>query len=213
MGHGPRPTPGGESSVILREDRRLKQLEALTPEALLDLVDPGLQRRHVLFQLCEGALEDLAPAALVSKPRLDSAQGLRDRVVLLLESLEAVVDRIEVPEQFLSQLGDAEVYPVESAVHLGEPVADLGGRAVQGRGELLVLGRGHGPCLSQRPAVRKCLQVWTGRAIPEPGSLPLPPDAEDPQSVSEGPAWARRCRPPWSGTPPTEGGRQEDAKQ
>ena len=39
----------------------------------------------MLFQFCEGALEDLAPAALVSEPRLDPAQGLRDRVVLLLE--------------------------------------------------------------------------------------------------------------------------------
>jgi hypothetical protein len=39
----------------------------------------------VLLQLCEGALEDLAPAALVGEPHLDPAQGLRDRVVLLLE--------------------------------------------------------------------------------------------------------------------------------
>jgi hypothetical protein len=65
----------------------------------------------VLLQLCEGALEDLTPAALVGESRLDPAQGLRDRVVLLLESLEAVVDRIEVPEDVLSQLGDAEVLP------------------------------------------------------------------------------------------------------
>ena len=45
-------------------------------EALLDLLDPGLERRSVLLQLCEGALEDLTSTALVGEPRLDPAQGL-----------------------------------------------------------------------------------------------------------------------------------------
>jgi hypothetical protein len=49
----------------------------LASEALFDLLDPGLERSHVLLQLREGAL--------VGEPRLDPAQGLRDRVVLLLE--------------------------------------------------------------------------------------------------------------------------------
>jgi len=61
-------------------------------------------------------------------------------VVLLLESLEAVVDRIEVHEDVLSQPGDAEVYLVEPAVHLGGPAADLAELAFQGFDELLVLG-------------------------------------------------------------------------
>jgi hypothetical protein len=156
----------------------LERPSALASETLLDLFDPGLEPSHVLLQLCEGALEDLTPAALVGEARLDPAQGLRDRVVLLLESLEAVVDRIEMPEYILSQLGDAEVYLVEPAAHLGEPladlgeptvhpgepVADLGELAVQRFDELLVFGRGHSPCLSQRPAVCKCVQVWTGLA-------------------------------------------------
>ena len=106
---------------------------ALASETLLDLVDPGLERSHVLLQLREGALEDFAPAALVGEPRLDPAQGLRDRVVLLLESLESVINRIKVPEHVLSQLGEPEVPPVEPAVdlaelvvHLAEPAVDLG---------------------------------------------------------------------------------------
>jgi len=41
-------------------------------------------------------------------------------VVLLLESLEAVIDRIEVPEHLLAQLGEAEVRLVEPAVDFGE---------------------------------------------------------------------------------------------
>ena len=114
----------------------------LASEALFDLLDPGLERSHVLLQLREGALEDLAPAALVGEPRLDPAQGLRDRVVLLLESVEAVVDRIEVPEHVLSQLGDPEV-------RLVEPAVDLGELASQEFDELLVLGRGHDPYLFQ----------------------------------------------------------------
>ena len=89
-------------------------------EALLDVLDPRLERSHMLLQLCEGALEDLAPAALVGEPRLDPAQSLRDRVVLLLESLESVIDRIEVPEHLLAQLGEAEVRLVEPAVDFGE---------------------------------------------------------------------------------------------
>ncbi len=63
-------------------------------EALLDLLDPGLERRSVPLQLCEGALEDLTSTALVDEPRFDPEQGLGARVVLLLELLEAV---IEVP--------------------------------------------------------------------------------------------------------------------
>ncbi|HEV2054278.1 MAG TPA: hypothetical protein VGV06_03785 [Methylomirabilota bacterium] len=138
-------------------DQWLERPGALTSKALLDLLDPGLERSHVLLQLCEGVLEDLAPAALVGEPRLDPAQGLRDRVVLLLESLKSVIDRIEVSEHLLSQLGEPEVHPTEPAVDLGELTS-------QEFNELLVLGRGHGPCLSQVQTVCKCGQVWTDPA-------------------------------------------------
>ena len=67
----------------------LERPSALASEALLDLLDTGLEHSHVLFQLCEGALENLTPAALVGESCLDPAQGLCDRVVLLLESRTA----------------------------------------------------------------------------------------------------------------------------
>jgi Type II CAAX prenyl endopeptidase Rce1-like len=140
----------------------------LASEALLDLLDPGLERSHMLLQLCEVALEDLAPAALVGKSRLDPAQGLRARVVLLLESLESAVDLIEVPEYLLSQLGEAEVYLVEPAVDFAEPLVDLAELAVdlgeltaQEFDELLVLDGSHGPYLSQVQALFKCAQLGT----------------------------------------------------
>ena len=53
-----------------------------------------------------------------------------------------MLDRIEVPEHRLSQLDEAVVY-------LAEPAVDLGELASQEFDELLLLGRGHGPCLSQ----------------------------------------------------------------
>lgn len=108
----------------------------------------------MLLQLCQGALKDLAPAVLVGRARLDPSQSLRDRVVLLLEPLEAVVDRIEVPEHLLPKLDDLVVHCVEPAIHciepvthLGEPAIDLGELATdlselvsQKFDELLVLG-------------------------------------------------------------------------
>ncbi len=153
----------------------LELLGALATQALLDLFDPGLERNHVLLQLCEGALEDLAPAALVGEPCLDPAESLGDRLVLLLEPLESVIDRIDVAEHLLSQLGEPDVRLVESAVHLVEPVVhpaeptiDLGEVALQGFDELLVFDGGHGPYLSQVQTERKCVRVWTG-----PGSSGL----------------------------------------
>ena len=71
----------------------------------------------MLPPLGEGVLGDLAPAGRVGEPRLDPVQGLRDRLVRLLESLEAAVDLIEMPEHLLSQLGEAEVCLVKPAVH------------------------------------------------------------------------------------------------
>ena len=107
-----------------------------------------LQRREV-------ALEDLAPATPVGESRLDPAQGLRDRVVLLLKAFESPVDLIEVPEHVVSQLGDL-------AVHLVEPAVDPGELPLQEFDELLVLGRGHGSCPSQVQVLFKCVPLWTG---------------------------------------------------
>jgi hypothetical protein len=127
----------------------------------------------MLLELCQGALKHFAPAVLVGQPCLDPSQGLRDRVILLLEPLEAVVDRIEVPERLLPKLDELVVHCVEPAVHcvepvthciepvthLGEPAIDLGELVSQKFDELLVLGRGHTPCLSQVQARFKCVRL------------------------------------------------------
>jgi len=154
--------PGDLEGDLGAIEQWLRRPGALAFKALLDLLDPGLERSHVLLQLCEVALEDLAPAALVGEPGLAPAQGLRDRVVLLLEPLESAVDLIEVPEHLLSQLGEPEVYLVEPAIHLAEPAVDLDELVSQEFDELLVLARGHGPYLSQVPTLFKCVQLWTG---------------------------------------------------
>src|SRR3970282_982494 len=57
-------------------------------EALLDLLDPDLQRRHVPLQLGEVPLEDLPPPALVGESRLDAPQRLSDRLIFLLHTLQ-----------------------------------------------------------------------------------------------------------------------------
>jgi len=127
----------------------------------------------MLLQLCQGALKHFAPAVLVGQPCLDPSQGLRDRVILLLEPLEAVVDRIEVPERLLPKLDELVVHCVEPAVHCIEPVTHLGEPAIdlgelvtdlselvsQKFDELLVLGRGHTPYLSQVQARFKCVRL------------------------------------------------------
>jgi hypothetical protein len=144
----------------------LERPGTLTSEALLDLLDPGLKHSHVLLQLCEVALKDLASAALSGESCLDPAKGLRDCVVLLLESLQSAVDLIEVSEHVVAQLGEVEVYLIEPAVDLGE-------LASQEFDELLVLGRSHGPYLSQVQTPFKCAQsAITGVAFMKLGRAP-----------------------------------------
>ena len=60
------PLLSGEDDLGVIE-QWLERPGTLTSEALLDLLDPGLERSHVLLQLCEVALEDLASAALSGK--------------------------------------------------------------------------------------------------------------------------------------------------
>jgi len=102
-------------------------------EALLDVLDAGLERGNPLLQLDEVALEDLAPPTLVDEASLDPAQSVSDRLVFVLEALESPVDLVEVPEHVASQLG-------ELAADVGEPTVDLGGLAPQKLGELLIFG-------------------------------------------------------------------------
>jgi hypothetical protein len=135
----------------------------LRREALLDLFDPGLERGDLLLQLAEVPLEDLSPAAFTGESGLDPAQRLRDRVVLLLESLESPVELVEVPEHLLTQLGDLLTHFGDLLTHFTELAVDRGELATQEFDELRVLGRGHGFCLSHIVVPFKCLQTWTGR--------------------------------------------------
>jgi ABC-type Fe3+/spermidine/putrescine transport system ATPase subunit len=109
----------------------------LAAEALLDLFDAGLERGDVALQLDEIALQDLAPPALVGKGGFYPAQGLRDRLILLLQALESAVDLVEVAEHLLPKLGDLSG---ELSVQCLEPAVDLGEPASQEVDELLILG-------------------------------------------------------------------------
>src|ERR1044071_9579197 len=95
------------------------------PETLLEVLDPGLERGDVVLQLRKIAFDDVAPAVLVGEARLDPAQGLRDRVVLLLEPLESPIDVIEVAEHLLTQLGDLLTQLGDLLTHLRELAGNL----------------------------------------------------------------------------------------
>lgn len=99
-----RTAPHGRAGRRLHGGRR--GCPSLGSEALLDVLDAGLERGNPLLQFAKVALEDLAPPPLVSEASLDPAQSVRDRLVLLLEALESPVDLIEVPEHVASQLGE-----------------------------------------------------------------------------------------------------------
>jgi hypothetical protein len=77
-------------------ERQATMARRLTTEADFDVVDAGLERRHLLLQLGQIAREDLAATALVGEARLDPAQSLDDRLILLLEPLKPPVDLVEM---------------------------------------------------------------------------------------------------------------------
>ena len=51
----------------------VQEINGLGSQALLQIFDPELERGNVLFQLCEIALENLAPSAFVGELCLDAA--------------------------------------------------------------------------------------------------------------------------------------------
>ena len=116
------------------------------PEALLEVVDAGLESGDAVLQLGEIALEHLAPARLIGEAGFNSAQRLKDRLVLLLEPLEAPVDFIEMLEHLLTKVGE---HLCETSIHRVESAVDLRELASQELDELPVLGRGHGFSLAQ----------------------------------------------------------------
>jgi hypothetical protein len=125
-------------------------------EAVLDLLDPGLQHRHVPLQLREVTLEALASPPVVGQSRLDPPERLRDRRVFLLEPFESAVDHVEVAEDLVANLGETCVQPgepvvdlTEALVDLGEAPVDLGELLAEELDELLGLGGTHARGLSQ----------------------------------------------------------------
>jgi hypothetical protein len=102
------------------------------PEALLYLFDPRLEPGDLLFQVRQVALENLAAALLVDEDQLDPAQSLRDRVMLLLEPFKSPEDRIEMPEDVPSQVGNTSRHFIDPLIHAVksesqpvEPAVDL----------------------------------------------------------------------------------------
>ena len=97
----------------------------LAGEPRFNILDAGLERGHLLLQLGQVARENLAPPALVAKARLDPAQPLGDRLILLLEALEPAVDLVEVAEHLAPQFGNLPVDLVESPVDLVETAGNV----------------------------------------------------------------------------------------
>ncbi|HEY3066439.1 MAG TPA: hypothetical protein VGL09_11650 [Methylomirabilota bacterium] len=121
------------------------------PEALLDIVDAGLEGGDLLLELGEVAGQDFAPAALVGKGGFDPAQRLDDRLVFLFEPLEPTIDLVEVPEHISPQIVEPSVDRVEPAVDLRESAIDLRESAIdlaepgsEELDELFVVSRAHG---------------------------------------------------------------------
>src|SRR3990172_2536607 len=105
----------------IESPRRCGRIGFLLPgEPRFNILDAGLERRHLLLQLGQIMREDLAAPALVGEARLDPAQPLDDRLILLLEPLKPPVDLVEVAEHLAPQLGNLPVDPGESAVDLVE---------------------------------------------------------------------------------------------
>src|SRR5262249_22114626 len=104
---------------------------ALPAEALLQLLDPGLQAGYAVLQLFDAPLQDLASPGLVAQQAFDTAQGLRNGNVLLVEAFQPTVDLVEMPENVAEARVDlhapgveAPFEPVEASVDQGEAVVD-----------------------------------------------------------------------------------------
>src|SRR5262249_33329766 len=145
--------------------------------------------RDVLSESRQIALEHLAARPLVDQTALDPAKCLRDRLVFLLEALQAAVDLVEVSEDFGAELVEPPIQRVEPLVHRVEPpvhgcesLVDDGKALVDGlealidgvealidarkalaeeSDELRILGRRHARSLPHPREAIKCINSWT----------------------------------------------------
>ena len=129
----------------------------------LDFVDAGLEVGDLTPELVHAALQNLPPCHLVRHQGLDPSQPLSDRLILLLEPLEAPADLVEVPEHHTAQVAELLLETCEpmtyldgASVHLDKPLVDfgeapidLGELAPEKLDELLVFAVGAG--LQHRP--------------------------------------------------------------
>ena len=109
----------------------------LLPEASFEFSDPRLDRGHLTFEIGDALFDDLATPLLVRQQGLDAAQRLRDRVVFLLEPVEAAVELVEMTENVGSEVAQLGLEPIEAAVDLRE-------LALKQLDELLILSVRHG---------------------------------------------------------------------
>src|SRR5262249_51850551 len=163
-----------------RSDAHGVGLDALRrrPQALLDVLDARGEHGDILPERRQIALEHLAPRPLVDQTALDAAERLRDRLVFLLEALQAAVDLVEVSEHFgpkrveLTLEGvEAPIHSVEAPIdhrepliHPLEPLIDRVEALIDGRKALAeepdefgILGRGHARSVPQCAEAFKCV--------------------------------------------------------
>ncbi|HMH51352.1 MAG TPA: hypothetical protein VK548_14040 [Candidatus Acidoferrum sp.] len=96
---------------------RTAQRKRLAIETLFEVFDPDLERGDVLLQLGQITLQDLAARPFIGVARLDAAQRLRDREVLLLDPLEAPVELIEMAEHLTPQVGNLMLHAVDAPIN------------------------------------------------------------------------------------------------
>jgi hypothetical protein len=201
------PTPAADESADFSKSGR----EALPSDALLQLLDPGLERRHVVLQFLQAPLQDLALHPLISQHILNTVQRLEDRLILLFEALQSPVKMIEVREDFpepLIVLGQLGVNTIEAMVDGFEAAADLLELSVQEIDELLVFVIGHAQPLSaagtlnleprtRKPAFRSVGEIGEPakqrNGAPENQKSRTPSPRSNPQSDIRNRAHSRRA--------------------
>src|SRR5262249_49880459 len=146
----------------------------------------------------ECALEELSATRLVGQRRFDPPERLGDRVVLLVEALQAPIDLVEVAEDFLearfhpllerveallervepaTEDGEPAVHPIEAPIDTIEALVDGGELVGEELDQLPVLAARHDAAHLLR--ARPCIQVSKKRYVVERRTRPLvePPSA------------------------------------
>lgn len=92
-----------------------------SPRALLELRNARLKILDLLLEIRHHALQDLTPRRLVSEKGLDPTEGRHDRVIFLLQPLEAPVQLIKVRQHVPELLVDG----LEPLIQRREPAVQV----------------------------------------------------------------------------------------